>query len=161
MSAPLSPSFTHFAVERCIRIFAKNCEQYAPTTSPNREFFLPVDPRQNPEILANITRPDYQHDPAVELGLVRTRVEGIEYSAVDPAGGALYEAAKAYVPHDHSCRFEPLGSYGGVFWRVVGHVFDAPASPMQIQVCSDEEAAKALCGTFQAMLEAYQATNRS
>lgn len=142
-NAPLH--FGKFDIQRCIRIVTEDGEH-----------MKPVDPRQREDILASVAGVDYlSGEDYARLSLIEIELNGVFTAALDSVGGELYETAVCAAPEDHTYILSE-GSYGGVYWRVVGYLSDKPKEPMQLCASNDEDRMRTAHAAFTLLLEAYQ-----
>lgn len=136
-----APHFVKFELQRCIRI----CEQ-------NGEYCLPIDPRQRDEVLAPVA--DYDQLNVMDsqrIALVETRLEGVEYAALDTRDGELFGLAYDATEENPDYNFTD-GTYGGVVWALFGYFSAHNGEPILLHSGSSESAVRELLQAFNAML---------
>lgn len=148
--APAPLHFTKFEIQRCIRIVTENGEHCSA-----------VDPRQCEDILGPVAGDDcLWGDNYSRLSLIQIEIDGVHTAALDIVDGELYSLASNAPVEDHSYIFSD-GSYGGVCWRVVGYLSNAPTEAVQLTVNSDESFVRSTLSAFQLMLDASNQTMNS
>jgi hypothetical protein len=131
--------FTKFQVQRCMRLVGLQ-----------GDYFLPIDARQDEEVLAPIALQEALYGPDSRLHLIVNDVDGQQFAMIVQEGDELFDLAGSFT--DPACSL-PSAEYGGVFWQVQGFASDKPDDAFVLTSGNDEAGVRNICAAMQALVD--------